>query len=383
MQDSPFQSSIRDNHDRGKAGEFLKSNLEPNSALSVVSAYFTIHAYHALKHDLDNIDNLRFLFGDPQFVNRLDKDHKESREYALSEGSLSLGNQLQQSRIARECAEWIESKAAIRSVTQTGLLHGKLYHIRNGASDQALLDLSATQEDNLLENEQVDDLITKDLLFRNKQLKRMQSEILDLEDFEETISLADFSLDEFRIDLLQFLEAKREELEAAKPGLYAVVPPKADIPASQPGVIFCLRHRGEDPDPAAGNTKDAETARRINPLGRFYLVYVLDDGTVRITFTQPKQALNLFRDLAAGHPEAQQQLCDLFDQRTHDGADMGHYDGLVKKALESIAHTFSQRATASLFSGRDGKLPGAAETPRELETEYELLTWLVILGNES
>ncbi len=247
----------------------------------------------------------------------------------------------------------------------------------------ALVDLSATQEDNLLENEQVDDLITKDLLFRNKQLKRMQSEILDLEDFEETISLADFSLDEFRIDLLQFLEAKREELEAAKPGLYAVVPPKADIPASQPGVIFCLRHRGEEPDPAAGNTKDSETARRINPLGRFYLVYVLDDGTVRITFTQPKQALNLFRDLAAGHPEAQQQLCDLFDQRTHDGADMGHYDGLVKKALESIAHTFSQRATASLFSGRDGKLPGAAETPKELETEYELLTWLMILGNES
>ena len=251
----------------------------------------------------------------------------------------------------------------------------------------------AAQEDNLLENEQVDDLITKDLLFRNKQLKRMQSEILDLEDFEETISLADFSLDEFQIDLLQFLEAKREELEAAKPGLYAVVPPKPDIPASQPGVIFCLRHRVEQASlPATNRLQDSETARRINPLGRFYLVYVLDDGTVRITFTQPKQALNLFRDLAAGHPEAQQQLCDLFDQRTHDGADMGHYDGLIRKALESIAHTFSQRATASLFSqrataslfsGRDGKLPGAAETPRELETEYELLTWLVILGNES
>ncbi len=242
----------------------------------------------------------------------------------------------------------------------------------------ALVDLSATQEDNLLENEQVDDLIKRDLLFRNKQLQRMQSEVLDLEDFEESISLADFSLDEFRIDLLQFLEAKRDELEAAKPGLYAVVPPKAEIPASQPGTIFCLRHRGENGDAQKEPEKESESARRINPLGRYYLVYVLDDGTVRITFTQPKQALNLFRDLAAGLPDAQQKLCDLFDEKTNDGADMSHYDQLVKKSLESIAHTFTKRAAASLFSGRDGKLPTEAETPKELETEYELLTWLVI-----
>ena len=245
----------------------------------------------------------------------------------------------------------------------------------------ALVDLSATQEDNLLENEQVEELIQKDLSFRNKQLKRMQSEVLDLEDFDETISLADFSLDEFRIELLQFLEAKRAELEAANPGLYAVVPPKSEVPMSQPGALFCLRHRSENRAPAESgdSSEDSETARRINPLGRYYLVYILDDGTVRLSFTQPKQALNLFRDLAAGLPEAQQKLCDLFDSHTDGGADMSHYDGLIKRCLDSIAHTFSKRAAASLFSGRDGKLPSAAETPNELETEYELLTWLVIM----
>jgi hypothetical protein len=58
---------------------------------------------------------------------------------------------------------------------------------------------------------------------------------------------------------------------------------------------------------------------------------------------------------------------------------MSHYDGLIKKALASIAHTFGKRAAASLFAGRDGKLPSAEETPSELELEYELLTWLVIL----
>ncbi len=232
----------------------------------------------------------------------------------------------------------------------------------------------------LLENEQVEELIQKDLIFRNKQLKRMQSEVLDLEDFDETISLADFSLDEFRIELLQFLEARRNELEAAKPGLYAVVPPKPEVPASQPGALFCLRHRGENAgEPTEDLPADSEAARRINPLGRCNLVYVLDDGTVRLSFTQPKQALNLFRDLAAGLPEAQQKLCDLFDSRTDGGDDMSHYDGRIKRCLDSIAHTFSKRAAASLFAGRDGKLRSATETPKELETEYELVTWLVIL----
>lgn len=187
-----------------------------------------------------------------------------------------------------------------------------------------------------------------------------------------------FSLDEFRIDLLQFLESRRAELEAAQPGLYAVVPTKSDQPIGQPGVIFCLRHRSQDAKAPTG--KDSDTAKRINPLGRYYLIYVHDDGTVRLSFTQPKQALNLFRDLAAGLPSAQEKLCDFFDQQTQDGADMSHYSELIRKATESIAHTFTKRATASLFAGRDGKLPTTEETPSELENEYELLTWLVIMG---
>ena len=192
----------------------------------------------------------------------------------------------------------------------------------------ALVDLSATQTDNLLEDKQLEDLIAKDLLFRNQQLKRLQNEILDLEDFGDNITLSDFSLDEFRLDLLQFLESRRAELEAANPGLYAVVPPKADNPLAQPGVIFCLQHcptgESETPLERGGVTE-------VNPLGRYYLIYVLDDGTVRLTFAQPKQALNLLRDLAVGHSSALEELCDLFDMRTKDGADMSLYDQLIKK----------------------------------------------------
>ena len=240
----------------------------------------------------------------------------------------------------------------------------------------ALVDLSATQTDNLLEDKQLEELISKDILFRNQQLKRLKDEILDLEDFDDNVTLSDFSLDEFRLDLLQFLESRRAELEEANAGLYAVVPPKATVPMAQPGVIFCLRHQGQDERAKPPSTRSPED---INPLGRYYLIYVLDDGTVRLTFAQPKQALNLFRDLAAGHASAFEDLCDLFDARTQNGTDMTHYDGLSKKALESIRHTFGKRALGNLFSGRGGKLPNAGESPSELEDEYELVTWLVIL----
>ena len=144
----------------------------------------------------------------------------------------------------------------------------------------ALVDMTATQTDNLLDPGQLEDLIKEDLLFRDRQLKRLRDEVLDLDDFDDSVSLTDFSLDEFRLNLLRYLEANRAALEEAGEGLYAVVPPRSDVPAAQPGVLFCLRHR-----PAAGksSSKPADSAQ-LNPLAPYYLVYVHDDGTVRFSF---------------------------------------------------------------------------------------------------
>jgi len=252
----------------------------------------------------------------------------------------------------------------------------------------ALVDLAATQTDNLLDQAQLEDLIKEDLIFRDRQLKRLKDEILDLEDLDDSVSLADFSLDEFRLDLLRYLEANRAELEEAGEGLYAVVPPKADVPAGRPGALFCLRHKpvavkagaaarlssSEKQGPAA----PAAPANPLNPLAPYYLVYVHDDGTVRFSFAQPKESILLLRDLAAGEPAAFEKLCDLFDRRTEDGADMSHYDGLLQKALASIEHTFQRRAAASLLSSRSAVLPTAAEAPTSKGDDFDLVTWLVI-----
>ncbi len=246
----------------------------------------------------------------------------------------------------------------------------------------ALVDLAATQTDNLLDPGQLEDLIKEDLLFRDRQLKRFKDEILDLEDLDESVSLTDFSLDEFRIDLLRYLEANRTELEEAGEGLYAVVPQKSELFISaRPGALFLLRHRSTAQKSLDSSGKPTDSTK-LNPLAPYYLVYVHDDGTVRFSFAQPKESMLLLRDLAAGEPAAFEKLCDLFDQRTKDGEDMSLYYSLLQKALASIEHTFNRRAAASLLSGRGEQLPTASEVPKSKGDDFDLVTWLVIMESE-
>ena len=112
-------------------------------------------------------------------------------------------------------------------------------------------------------------------------------------------------------------------------------------------------------------------------------MYVHDDGTVRFSFAQPKETMLLFRDLAAGEPEAFGDLCKRFDAQTGDGADMSHYDGLLTKALASIEHTFQRRAASALLCSRGSLLPTGAETPTASGDAFDLVTWLVILGADA
>ena len=139
MPNPPSNSGIRDNHRRGVVADFLKAKIRSGSRLSVVSAYFTIYAYEALKDRLDQIEHLDFLFGEPRFIASLDPDKTEKKAFILDGNGLHLANKLQQKRVARECADWIRQKVEIRSVRHAQLLHGKMYHITNAAVEEAIL----------------------------------------------------------------------------------------------------------------------------------------------------------------------------------------------------------------------------------------------------
>ena len=126
------KSSIRDNHKRGSVGEFLKESIAPNADMSVVSAYFTIYAYKQLKDKLDAINHLDFLFGEPKFLKSLDPEKNNKRDFEIEDNKLTipLASRLSQKSVAKECAEWIREKVAIKSMVRPNFLHGKMYHIR-------------------------------------------------------------------------------------------------------------------------------------------------------------------------------------------------------------------------------------------------------------
>ena len=236
----------------------------------------------------------------------------------------------------------------------------------------ALVDIAATLEENLLKPEELEDLIKDDLRYRDRQLLRLKDEVLDLEDLDDALSLTEFTLDDFRIELLKYLEANRSLLEGAPLGLYTCVPAHPEIKTIAPGVIFCLRQK------TGGETKtSSETPDQINPLKPYFLVYVLADGNVRFGFTHPKQILTMYRELCTGKGTPIEALCNLFDRQTQNGTDMSHYDALLRKVVESIAVTFRKRVASTLLTNRNAVIPDRHDQADE-STDFELITWLVI-----
>lgn len=243
----------------------------------------------------------------------------------------------------------------------------KYINLRNRVEARmALVDVAATGQDDILNVKEIEEIAAAEIHYRDKQLLRLKDEILDIEDFNETVALNDFTLDDFRAELARYIESDRQKLRDAPLGLYAVVPARKEIASVSSGVIFCLKQKGDTP----GN-------EAVNPLQPHFLVYVRDDGEVRYTFTQAKQILDIFRALCAEGAHAHEDLCRLFDAETGDGKDMTRYTELLDKAVAAITHTFRRRNAGNLLSGRGGTLVKRDRQVRAA-TDFELITWLVI-----
>lgn len=248
----------------------------------------------------------------------------------------------------------------------------------------AMVDLAASGSDNLLDPDQIEALINEDMSYRDKQLIRLKDEVIDLEDMEDNVSLNEFTLDDFRIELMNYLDSNRKQLEQAPLGLYAVTPTLDGTKSPdlfeknwheivKPGVIFCLRHKNPQQDKKSSN---------VNPLGGYYLLYIRDDGNVRFTFTQSKNILSMLQKLCVGKTVPYQAICDLFDHETKSGAKMDNYSELLAKAIKAIVHTFKKRTAAGLQSGRDFVIPDKQQQATN-SADFELITWLVIKSNKT
>jgi len=231
----------------------------------------------------------------------------------------------------------------------------------------ALADAAASGDEDPLDNYEG---IQGELNFRAQQLQQLLDENLDLDDLtDDGVTMSDFTLDQFVSQLLHYLGKNREELERTALGAYAVVDNEKNT-----GVIWVLRQRNASQD------RQTQVASPVHP---FYIVHVRDDGKIRHGCASVKKTLDLFQELSLGKTEALHKLCDEFNRRTENGADMATYDSLLIAAAEHIsrAHGKTQLAGLGQQGPGDFKLPKASEAPGSAD-DFELVTWLVILSQE-
>ena len=229
-----------------------------------------------------------------------------------------------------------------------------------------LLDISATGEENIIEYQSGDQM--NDLEYRRKQLLKLQDAIIDLEDLSSGVSIADLTLNDFRIDLAGFLKEHPGKLEGLPFGTFAVTTAQNSGEAAiPPGVIFCLRVVGE----AA-----LKTIEPGYPLVPHYIVHVADDGVVLLPFTHAKHALDRLKRLCIGRDLPDAGAGASFDKATRYGKDMGATQNLLAKAVASIVGKKEERAVASLFT------PGGTHAMKgefQGTNDFEVVAFLVVL----
>lgn len=209
-----------------------------------------------------------------------------------------------------------------------------------------------------------DDLINADekgdLEYRKQQLKRLQEEVVDIEDMSGGISIMDLGLNEFRLDLLEYLKT-HPDMDRMPRGLHTVVPATEELTE---GAIFILRN--------VNNSVNIDNQNRIHP---FYMVYISVDGEVLCDYLNPKQLLDNIRLLCRGKSEPIKTVYSRFNEETNDGKNMTEMSELLSDAIDSIIDTKEESDIDSLFSA--GGTSALLANISGLE-DFELICFIVV-----
>ncbi len=215
--------------------------------------------------------------------------------------------------------------------------------------------LTATGDDNPLT-----DAEQGDLKYRRDQLDRLKEEVVDIEEMNTGVSIMDLGLNEFRLDLLEYIK-QDNDIEHTPMGLHAIVPADKDTP---PGVIFVLKNRN--------NSINIDRKNRLHP---FYMVYITKESEVVIDHLDPKSLLDTMRHLCRGNATPLLDLCHKFNAETRDGQRMGTYSKLLGDAISSLIKV---KETTDLFSFLDGDSGALFGNEVRGLDDFELICFLII-----
>ena len=229
-----------------------------------------------------------------------------------------------------------------------------------------LLDISATGEENIIEKQSGNQM--NDLEYRRTQLLKLQHTVIDLEDLSSGVSIADLTLNDFRVDLSGYLRDHAALLESMPLGVYsATLTARQGENGIPPGVIFCLRAAG----PAA-----VAAIEPGYPLAPHYLVHIGEDGAVVLPHSHTKQLLDRLKKLTVGRDLPDLGASNRFDRATSNGRDMARGQKQLAAGVASIVGKREERAVASLFTpggthAQKGEFAGIGD--------FEVVAFLVVL----
>ena len=218
-----------------------------------------------------------------------------------------------------------------------------------------IVDMTATGDDNILSDEE-----KHDLEYRKAQLQRLQEEVVDLEEMSSGISIMDLGLNEFRLDLLDYIK-QHPELERTPMGLHAVAPASEDCP---PGIIYVLKNRTQ--------SINIDNKNRLHP---FYMVYISEEGEVICDYLQPKKLLDIMRFVCRGQDKPIEALYHQFNDETEDGRNMSDISELLSEAINSIIDVKEENDIDSLF--KSGGTSALLSQVSGLD-DFELICFLVV-----
>ena len=218
-----------------------------------------------------------------------------------------------------------------------------------------IVDMTATGDDNLLSDEE-----KTDLEYRKAQLKRLQEEVVDIEDMSTGISIMDLGLNEFRMDLLEYIK-NHPDIDKAPFGLHSVAAASEETPA---GVIYVLKNHS--------NSVNIDNQNRLHP---FYMVYISNDGEVICDHLSPKQMLDKMRFLCKGKTEPIPELYRQFNKETRDGRNMSEFSKLLGDAIASIIEVKEESDIDSFLGG--GQMSFLTNEIKGLD-DFELICFLVV-----
>lgn len=220
-----------------------------------------------------------------------------------------------------------------------------------------MLDISATGEDNVLTNQ------SSDMQYRKAQLQKLKEEVVDLEDMDTGVSITDLGLNDYRMDLLEYIKVNGN-LDYVLNGMHSVVLSDQEN-GIEKGTIFVLKN--------INSSVKIESSNQLHP---FYIVYIREDGQVLSNHLSVKNTLDLLRYISKDKKEPLKEAYNKFNDDTNDGSNMSKYSELLNKSIESIISVKEETDIESLF--RRGGTTMLQNDIKGLE-DFELIAFVVII----